>query len=948
MAATGLPFMRLPCRAPLLGSYFRSSTVRGIRKAALEGDPDAVCTLSYALIESKYRDVRTSAAAALSFLSSSEAIDVFCDCALESLDPLLLHIASERGYLPSNDERKALFLFLSGQMDAYRDIDPLEGHPLLIRGVLSATPKVRSQVLEMARANGLVSIILSLGKEGNDIEWSSCDWKTRLRILAQETEHQEMFRLLFHAPLPFAVDIVHSLAASGWKPRPEDTILWRELLSNVPDVWDYPAPPSFMGKTLAGSGGLIQHAAVSPDGLFLATASYDGTLCQWSLPDGNLVGAGIPGGNGITTLSFSSDGNALLIGSKDGTIRLFHPGENVSFMTLDGHHAPVTGTVFSDVGNMLISGGEDGRLCSWTWPGCSDFSSTHAHEGPVTSLAAHEGMRASSGIDGAIRIWKMNGEDVRLVPGPGKAMRHLFFSAHGDALVGVDSKGTIRIWNCLDGTLSRVISSSGAHLIAWAHNPEGTFGVLADGDSEVVVFAFPEGSEYARFDVPGQGISCLTLNPDGTHLFAGCRDGYLHTWSIRDRRKISMVKGHPEWIRLLCVNKEGTCLMSAGREGTVRIRSIPELDLLCTIHGPGTGIHCLSSTPGGNLLACGTDGGIIRVWNSQSGTLAGCHNLFTGRIECIAVNPSGTTVACGDAQGRISLWELQSGSLLATLVGHRGGILALAIDMGGSLLASAGWDGMVRIWSLPRGDLVAALSGHSSPVTSLTFLPNTPFLASGSQDRTAVIWDLASQKIHTRITGHSHVVSCLGASGDGKILATGSWDRTVRLWSVPCGEPRGVLRGHLERVKSLAVHPDGSLLASATESGAVALFSLPECAPIRTGNMRADARNGLCLIAAGNLLASAGRDGTLRLSGMPWTRPLSRANPRDIEYVQSCITPDLSPSSGRQWRFLERLLAGKFRHCVEFGGTGLPAGPYDFEIVERDEGIPNDIPRGAC
>ena len=948
MAATGLPFMRLPCRAPLLGIYFRSSTVRDIRRAALEGDPDAVRTLSHALMESGYRDVRTSAAAALSSLSSSAAIDVFCDCALESLDPLLLHIASERGYLPSNDKRKALFLFLSGQLDGYRDLDPLPGHPLLIRGVLSATPKVRSHVLEMARSNGMISIILSLGNGGNDVEWSPCDWKTRLLSLAMEKEHDEMFRLLFHAPLPSAVDIVHSLAVSDWKPAPEDKFLWRELLSNVPDVWDYPDPPIFMGKTLAGSGGLIQHAAVSPDGLFLAATSYDGTLYQWSLPEGNLISAAIPGGNGITTISFSPDGNALLMGSKDGTIRLVHPGESVSFMTLEGHHAPVTGIVFSDVGNMLISGGEDGSLCSWTWPGCSDRASTHAHEGSVTSLAIHEGMRASSGIDGAIRIWKMNGEDVLLVPGPGKAMRHLFFSPQGDALVGVDSRGTMRIWNCLDGTLSRVISSPGARLIAWANTPKGTLGVLAVDEHEVVVISFPGGSEYARFDVPGQGISCLALNPDGTHLFAGCRDGYLHTWSIRDRRKISMNKGHPDWIRLLGVNKGGTCLMSAGREGTVKLRSIPELDLLSTIHGPGTGIHCLSSTPGGNLLACGTDGGILRVWNTQSGTLAYCHNLFTGRIECIAVNPSGTMVACGDAQGRISLWELQSGSLLATLVGHHGGIMALAMGMEGSILASGGWDGVVRIWSLPKGDLVAALSGHSSPVTSLTFLPGTQFLVSGSQDRTAVIWDLVSQKIHTRITGHSHIVSCLGASGDGKILATGSWDRTVRLWSIPSGEPCGVLRGHLERVRSLAVHPDGSLLASATESGTVALFSLPECAPIRTGNVRADARNGLCLIAAGNLLASAGRDGTLRLSGIPFTRPLSRTNPSDLGYVQSCITPDLSTSSARQWRFLERLLAGKFRHCLEFGGTGLPAGPYDFEIVECDDGIPNGICRGEC
>lgn len=948
MAATGLSFSRIPCRVPVLGSFFRSSSVKAIQRAALEGDPDAIRTLSHALVESRYRDVRNSSADTLSSLSSSASVDAFCDCALESLDPLLLNIVSEQGYLPSNSEKKALLLFLSGQLDAYRDLDSLEGHPLLIRGLLSAIPRVRSQVLEMAREFGMVSIILSLGLRENDVEWSSCDWKSRLHLLAQEGEHDEMFRLLFHAPLPFAADIVHSLAGSEWKPRAPDNALWRDLKSSVPDLWEYPDPPSSMGKKITSTGGLIKYAAISPDGLSLATISFDGTLCQWSLPDGSLVSAGIPEGDSITTLSFSPDGNALLVGARDGTIRLYHPGEHVPTMTLEGHHVPVTGIVFSDDGDMLVSRGDDGSVCEWTWPGCCDCSLLHANEGPVTALAVRGHMRARSGIDGAIRIWKTHGEDALLVSGSGNAMRQLFFSGKGDVLMGVDIRGTIRIWNCSDGSLSQVIPSPGARLIAWTNTPGGTLGVRATDDHEVVVFAFPDGSEYTRFDVPGQGISCLALTPDGTHLFAGCRDGYLHTWSIHDRRKISMNKGHPDLIRLIAVNNEGTFMISAGREGTLKLRAFPGSDLLCTIHGPGTGIHCLSSTPDGSLLACGTDGGILRIWNTASGTLECCHNLFAGRIECIAVHPSRTTVACGDAQGRISLWETGSGSLLATLTGHRGGIWALAMNKEGSLLASGGWDGVVRIWSVPTGELVAALFGHSSPVTSLTFLPGKPFLATGSQDRTVLIWDLGSLKIHARITGHTHVISCLGASGDGTILATGSWDRTVRLWSVPSGESRGMLMGHPERVKSLAVHQDGSLLASATERGTVTLFSLPECVPIRTGTMGADARNGLALIAAGNLLASAGRDGTLRLSGIPWTRPLSRTNPCDLGYVQSCITPDLSPSSARQWRFLERLLAGKFRHCIEFGGIGLPAGPYDFEIVEVDEGVPNDIPRGVC
>lgn len=934
MAFMDLPYSWVSCRAPIVGSLFRSSALRSIGNAAFEGKRDAIRMLTHAALESGFSDVKESAVAVLSSLSNPAAVEFFCDCALESADPLLLDIALKQGYLPLSDEKKALFLFLSGQLDSYRDLDPLEGHPLLATGLRSASSQVRSHVLDLARKEGMVSVILSLGSCVNDVEWLPGDWKTKLQVLADERRYDEMFRFLFLAPLPTAVDIVHTLAGSGWKIGKPDQTLWKDLLSTVPETWDFPDPPPSKGKILAGHAEMIRCAAISPDGHYAATVGFGGSLCQWSLPDGTLTGTGNAALGNITCLSFSPDSTALVLGTDDGKIWLIRAGDSVPITTLEGHSGPVTCMVFSDDASLLITGSGDGTLCSWKWPGCGESSAIHAHNGAVTAIAEWGDIFASSGSDGAIHIWKDGGDEYRTLSSQGNVMHRLFFCGNREYLAGVDTRGTVRVWNCDDGTLFQAIPSAGGRLISWDNTPSGNVGVLASDDHNACIFSFPGGRECVKIEIPGKGISCLALTPSGTHLLAGCRDGYLHTWSLPEGRKISMTKGHPDLIRLLAVNREGTGVVSAGSEGMLNLRELPGTDLVCTIQGPGTGIRCLSSTPGGELLGCGTDGGILRVWNTKTGEQVYCHNLFTSRIECIALHPSGTMAACGDGYGRISIWEMGSGSLRATLDGKHGGIRALAIDRAGSLLASGGWDGVVRIWSLPEGDPVAELSGHSSQITSLTFLPGTPFLASGSQDRTAIIWNIRSHEIHTRITGHSHVVSCLGTSGDGEILATGSWDRTVRLWSIPSGEMLGVIRGHCDRVHAVSVHPDGSLIATATESGNVALFTLPGCTPIRAGKTCADARNGICLIGSENLLASAGRDGTLRLSGIPWTRPLFRTNPGDIAYVQSCITPDLPALSARQWKFLGHLLAGKFRHSIEYGGAGLPAGPYDMEIVE--------------
>lgn len=939
MPPTDPQYLRISCRTPLLGRYLRASSLKRVEQAARGGDAGAIRTLCLILSQSPDADLKDAARSALSSLSDPSAVEAFCDCMMESADPGLLSIAGACSYLPACNEKRALFYFLSGQTRVWQELDPLEGHPLLVRAILSATPGVRSRVFEKAREMGMASIFRALDLHADEVAWSPQEWRSRFLLYIRDGQWDALFRLIFLSPLPVAVEAVHALASSGWRPGREDLALWRELLASVPDRWEYPDPPHSHDGVLAGPGGIVAHAAISPDGHYLAASSDDGTLCQWSLPGGEILTSGKPGGGEGTVLAFSPDGTALVTGDTRGTIRVVAPASGTCIRVLEAHRGPVTALVFSREGDLLLSGGADGTVCSRDWPGCEGISCLYSHASEVTSLALHGEKVASGGKDGSIRLLDRRRGICRDLAGGGTAIRHLIFSPGGTHLAGVDRKGSIRMWDCTDGSLSRVLPPRGTRLIAWDATPDGRFGVLASRDHEAIVYSFPGGEESFSVEVPGKGISCLAIDPAGTRLLAGCRDGYLHAWPIPGKRKESMVKGHPDWIRLLAINQSGTGVVSAGRDGSVRLRALPGEALLATMQGPGNCIHCLATTPDGGVIACGTDGGILRAWKTQTREEVHSLNLFTRRAVCLALHPSGTMAACGDPQGRISLWDLSRRSLCGTLEGHEGGVHALAMSRDGSLLASGGWDGTIRLWSVPRGEPVATLPGHASPVTSLAFTPDGEFIASGSHDRSAMLWDLGAMDVHARLAGHAHVVSCLGFSGDGGILATGSWDSTIRLWHAPSGKPGGVLTGHSGRIQNLAVHPDGSLLVSAAEGGIIGLWSLPGGDLIRTREDRADACNGIAIIPSGNMVATAGLDGTLKLSGLPWTRPLSRTYPGDVEYIQSCIIPDLPHSAAVQWKFLERLLAGKFRHMVGYGGTGAPAGPYDIEIVENNSPV---------
>ncbi|HQK56241.1 MAG TPA: WD40 repeat domain-containing protein [Methanolinea sp.] len=904
--------------------------------AAREGDHRAVLALCQALSGSPYPEVKRLARECLTSLVAREAIDALCDRVIVDGDPCLTRIALEQGYLPCSKEKQALFYFLSGQAEAWLELDPLESHPLLTKALIGASAHVRARALAAAREKGMVSLYCALARRPEAMGWSPEDWRAHMEGCRRESQWDEIYALLFLAPIEIVVEAVHVLRLSGWRPPEGDLPLWKDLLALVPDRWEYPDPPQPRQGALSGPAGRIDDAVLSPDGAHLATLNCDGTLCQWSLPQGMLLSSGRPAGGSATAIACSPDGRALAIGAADGSISIVEIGSGAHIRELQAHGAPVTSVAFAAGNKTLCSGGSDGSVCSWNWPECSGEHRRSVHRGAVTAVAAHSEMIASGCRDGTAAIWRNGGHYIEIA-GTGDAIRGLVFCCGGAILAGIDESGTFYAWNSVDGTLRTLVPTTPRRFIAWCAVPGGNFAALATDDHAAVLISLSSGEVVSRLEVPGQGITSLALHPDADFIIAGCRDGYLHTWSLRERERVQVRKAHEGMVRLLEVDRAGTRVTSAGWDGTARLWALPSGELLTIMRGPGAPIHCLASTPGGELIACGCEGGVLTVWETGTRKLVHTLNLFCGRIESLALHPSGTMAVCGDQDGRVSLWDLVTGSLRATLDGHAGRVHALAINRDGTLLASGGWDGAVRLWSLPAGEPVTSLGGHESPVTSLAFSPSGTFLVSGSHDRTAIVWDLRSGEMHARMIGHSHVVSCLGITGDGRVLATGSWDRTIRLWSMPSGEPLKTIPGHAGRVRSLSVHTDGSLLASAVDGGTFSLISLSGGRLIRTRVVSADARNGICLLPSQHMMAAAGRDGSLRLFGIPWTRPMCQTTPADIAYVQSCITRELAPGQAGQWKFLERLLAGKFRLSIAYGGSGMPAGPYDIEIIEEPD-----------
>ena len=96
--------------------------------------------------------------------------------------------------------------------------------------------------------------------------------------------------------------------------------------------------------------------AFSPDGNTIISGSSDNTIRLWRL-DGTPIGQPFEGhSDSVNSVAFSPDGNTIISGSSDKTIRLWTLKGNPIGQPFEGHSGPVGSVAFSPDGNTIISG----------------------------------------------------------------------------------------------------------------------------------------------------------------------------------------------------------------------------------------------------------------------------------------------------------------------------------------------------------------------------------------------------------------------------------------------------------------------------------------------------------------------------------------------------------------------------------------------------------------
>jgi len=259
-------------------------------------------------------------------------------------------------------------------------------------------------------------------------------------------------------------------------------------------------------RRLKGHSHYVQDVAISSDGQFALSGSWDGTLRLWDLNTGNTTRRFVGHTKDVLSVAFSADNRQIVSGSRDKTINLWNTLGVLKFtITEEGHKEWVSCVRFSPNLNtpLIVSAGWDRVVKVWNLNHCKIRTNLFGHTGYVNSVtvAPDGSLCASGGKDGTAMLWDLT------------EGRHLSSLEAGDIIHALVFS-PIKYWLC---------AATASAIKIWDLESKNCVAELKPD--------FPPPTSTRSKAIPIQCIS-LAWSANGNTLFAGYTDNIIRVWNV--------------------------------------------------------------------------------------------------------------------------------------------------------------------------------------------------------------------------------------------------------------------------------------------------------------------------------------------------------------------------------------------------------------------------------
>lgn len=440
----------------------------------------------------------------------------------------------------------------------------------------------------------------------------------------------------------------------------------------------------------------------------------------------------------------SQDGAWIALGARSGVLHLLRAYEGrwlsdpATFRR--GHEGRISDLAFSPDGQRLVSGAEDGTVRLWPLGESAEARMVHRHAGAVNTVAFDDsGTRVvSASADTTLWVGSVDaGREATVLKGRAAPVLAASFSHQGRGVVSIGNDNTLRLWQVSSGHPAEVRcpAEPGTVVYQATFSPDGRSVAAAADDGTVTLWR-----NGRRFLLQGHQDAVLSVGflPDGTALASASRDGSIRIWSVsHPSREPHVLAGEGGWIEVIAVALDGR-IVAGTADGKVQIwpsggRGVPR-----TLGHHSAAVHSVDWSPDAKQVVTSSHDGEARLWHVATGesrVLKHKGPVWTGRFS-----PDGTQIVTGSDRGLVRLWSTVESSGPTVLAEQGRRVYSAVFSPSGDRVATGSIDGTVQVIDLdaPREPIV--LRGHGREVLSVSFSPDGRELVSASGDGSIRVW----------------------------------------------------------------------------------------------------------------------------------------------------------------------------------------------------------------